>query len=164
MLVGNPVLYDSKEKFVATNDHKDHILTSKNKRKVRKALGIDRNELKDETELEKDTLRFDVDARRLRRAISKEDEEDLIVKRYWIDPDSYKVEKAIIRDLFYNRTLKIDYAKFDEVALMKFPDEAEILLEDDDNATKVKLEFSRVRVNKTLKFPFVIPEKFERIQ
>ena len=164
LLVANPVLYDSKEKFVATKDRKGHILTSKNKRKLRKALGLDRNELKDESELEKDTLQFNVDTRRLRKAMTKEDEEDLIVKRYWVNPNTYKLDKSIIRDLYYNRTFIVDYLKYDKVALMEFPDETEILLEDDDNTTRVKMEHSRVRVNKSLKFPFVIPEKFERIQ
>ncbi|NND77260.1 MAG: DUF4292 domain-containing protein [Flavobacteriales bacterium] len=164
LMVANPVMYDPKEKFVATKDHKDYILTSKNKRKVRKALGLDKNLLKDESETEKDTLRFNVDTRKLRKAITKEDEEDLIVKRYWINPGSYKLDKTIIRDIYYNRTFKVEYLKYDKVALMEFPDETEILLEDDDNTTKVQMEHSRVRVNKSLKFPFVIPEKFERIQ
>ena len=164
LLVANPVFYDAKEKFVATKDRNGHILTSKNKRKVRKALGLDKNLLKEESEIEKDTLQFNVNIRKLRRAITKEDEEDLIVKRYWINPNTFKLDKSIIRDLYYNRTFIVDHLKYDKVALMEFPDETEILLEDDDNTTKVKMEHSRVRVNKSLKFPFVIPEKFERIQ
>ncbi len=164
ILVANPILYDQKEKFVSTNDIDKHILTSKNKRKVRKALGLDRNDLKEENESERDTLNFTVDQRRLRRAIKKEEEEDLIVKRYWINPESYKIEQTLIKDLFYNRTFEITYQEFDEIALMDFPEKSEILLEDDDNRTKVFLDYSRVRVNKSLKFPFSIPDKFERIR
>jgi len=164
ILVANPILYDQKEKFVSTNDIDKHILTSKNKRKVRKALGLDKNNLKEEDQNERDTLNFTVDQRRLRRAIKKEEEEDLIVKRYWINPESYKIEQTLIKDLFYNRTFEIIYKEFDDVALMYFPEKSEILLEDDDNRTKVFLDYSRVRVNKSLKFPFSIPDKFERIQ
>lgn len=164
ILVANPILYDEKEKFVATNVADKHILTTKNKRKVRKALGLDRSDIKEENETEKDTLNFTVDQRLLRKAIKKEEEEDLIVKRYWVNPETFKVEQTLIRDLFYNRTFEIIYSEFDDIALMKFPDKSEILLKDDDNRTEVFLDYSRVRVNKSLKFPFSIPDKFERIQ
>ncbi|MEM7161472.1 MAG: DUF4292 domain-containing protein [Bacteroidota bacterium] len=164
ILVANPIFYDEKEKFVATKDNKGHILTSKNKRNVRKALGLDINDIKEENDLEKDTLNFDVDQRRLRRIIKKEEEENLIVKRYWIHPRTYKIQQTLIKDLYYNRTFELNYTEFDEVALMQFPDKAEFLLKDDDNISKIQLEYSRVRVNKSLKFPFSIPEKFERIQ
>ena len=164
VLVANPIFYDEKEKFVATKDSDSHILTSKNKRNVRRALGLDVNDIKDENELEKDTLNFDVDQRRLRRIIKKEEENELIVKRYWINPNTFKIQQTIITDLFYNRIFQVNYTEFDEVAFMKFPDKAKFLLKDDDNISKIDLDYSRVRVNKSLKFPFSIPEKFERIQ
>lgn len=163
LFVGNPIFYDNKEKFISSKDDKHHILTSKNKKKVRRALGLDRI-LKEETIGEVDSLEYEIDQRRLTRVIRRNEEADLIVKRYWINPESYKIEKSLIHDLSYNRLFEVEYLDFEDVKANLFPSETLVLLKESKKSTSITIENSRIRINKPLNFPFNIPEKFERIK
>ena len=163
LFVGNPIYYDNKEKFISTKGERHHILTSKNKKKVRRALGLDRL-MKEEGGGQADSLEYDINQRKLTRVIKRNEEEDLIVKRYWINPESFKIEKSLIHDLSYNRLVEVECAEFDEIKSVLFPSEIKVLLKDSKDATSVSIENSRIRINKPLNFPFNIPDKFEKIQ
>lgn len=163
LFVGNPIYYDNNEKFISAKDENHHILTSKNKKNLRKALGLDKLK-KEDSPTKVDSLEYDINQKRLRKAIKKNEEEELIVKRYWIDPEVYKIEKSLIHDLSYNRIFEVEYTDFEEVKAMLFPSKTKVLLKESEKYTNISIGNSRIRINKPLNFPFNIPDKFERIQ
>ena len=164
ILIANPIYFNEKDKFVSANDRSHHILTSKNKKNVRRALGMDLVYDKEVPMHLKDSLHLNVDQKRLEKLMEKEEEESLIVKRYWIHPDNYRIEQVLINDLYYNRAIELKYEDYFNVASLAFPKESTITLIENNATTKIQMDCSRVRVNKNLKFPFSIPDKFERIQ
>lgn len=164
LAVGNPILYDPDEKFKGTKDEDGYILTSRSKPKVRKAAGLRLNRKSvEETE---DTLIIEIDERKYDRVMERFDEEDeeLIVKRYWLHAESFKVVRTIISDLLNLRSIEADYTEFMEVEGVLIPNEMSYSIIDLEQDMSFNLEYARVKLDQKTTFPFTIPEKFVLIE
>ncbi len=164
LAVGNPILYDSEEKFKGTKDDDGYILTSRSKPKVRKAAGLRLN--KKSVEEMEDTLIIAIDERKYDRVIERFDDEDqeLIVKRYWIHAENFKVVRTIISDLLNLRSIEADYTGFKEIQGKRVPSEMHYSIIDQDQEITFDMEYARVKLDQKTTFPFSIPEKFVQIE
>jgi hypothetical protein len=164
LAIGNPILYDPEEKFKGTKDDEGYILTSRSKAKVRKITGVKYS--RKNVEAMEDSIVLDVDEKRYDRVIEKmdEDDNDLIMKRYWLGPDNFKVVRIIINDLLNLRSIEADYEKFEEIEGKLVPVHMNYQVVDSTQVANFNMEYTRVKLDKVTTFPFTIPEKFVRIE
>lgn len=164
LAIGNPLLYNNEEKFKGNKDSDGYILTSKSKGKVRRAAGVKLT--RKNAEAMEDTLILDIDEKRYDKVIEKFDEEEdrLIMKRYWIHAESFKVVRSIINDLGNLRSIEADYTEFEEVEDRLVPVKMNYKILDATQSGRFELEYARVKLDRVTTFPFSIPEKFVQIK
>ena len=161
MVIGNPMLYDQEEKFKGNKDNDGYILTSKSKAKVRKAAGMRINK-RDMEDME-DTLIVDIDEKKYDKVMDRfeEDDEILVLKRYWINADNFKVVRTIITDLSNLRSVEADYSSFENVQGQQIAHKMNYRVADSGQDATFTMEYSKVKLDEPTTFPFSIPEKFK---
>ena len=102
-LLGMPIGLDPEDKYKSEREDGQYTLTSKEKRRFRRAaedLAID------------DTLAHDHDMneRRLERTLRKAEKKDAIVFKYWLEPDSFRVTRVLISDLAHDQQADVRYS------------------------------------------------------
>ncbi len=157
LLVGNPVEIDQNEKYSSSVDGLYYLLYTKNKRKIRKSA--------ERSFQKRDSLKIDTSKeRRLQKNIEKYSEDDLIIKRYYIRPGDFRVEKTVIEDILMDRTLQIDYSNFEQLDGKSFPMQIKIVIQSPGETTRFELTYTRIKLNEPQTFPFKVPEKYARIR
>lgn len=153
LLVGNPIEISADEKYNTSVDGLYYVLATKTKRKLRKSI----EPIEDLT----GTSRIGVvQERKLKKAKAKYDDEDLILKRYYIRPGDFKVVRAQIDDIQYGQSLRVEYGNFEEVDGRPFPMKITIGVTAPNQSAKFELQYTRIRVNETQTYPFKIPSKY----
>lgn len=157
LLVGNPVDIQPGEKYSATVEGLYYVIQTKAKRKVKKALDVS---------LKKsggDTLTFS-NPKDYRKATEKLGDEDLILKRYFVRANDFRVVKAYIDDLLYKRTFRIEYDDFIDVNGTAFPQLISILVSTPTESAKFELRYSRINIDEEQTYPFKIPSSYAPIR
>jgi len=153
-LLGLPIGFEPKEKYRSERDNGEYVLTSKEKRRfVRAAEDISPS----------DTLAGDRDMgdRRLERTLRKAEEQEAIVFRYWLEPDSMLVTRVQIADLVRDQVAEIDYLERGGSDQQFMPTKVSITLTEPGRQATAVLELSRIVLAGPLQMNFSIPEKFE---
>lgn len=162
LIVGNPLLYDNTEKFRSTREEGMYVLTSKAKPRVRRAAGmrLSRRSIEETA----DTLMVDLDDKELDRATRNADEEELILKRYYIDATTWKTVRTVVTDLATQRGIEIDYIAFETIEGQVVPKESVYRVVTDQGQSTFEMEYSRIRIDQAYQFPFKVPDKFEPME
>lgn len=159
LLVGNPVDIQPGEKYSAGVEDLYYVIQTKVKRKVRKAMDVRLKKASD------DTLSMEVvKEKQFNKATEKYGDEDLILKRYFVRADDFRVVKAYIDDLLYKRAIRIEYADFMDVNGTSFPHTINIEVSTPTESAKFKLQYSRVKINEPQTYPFKIPSSYSPIR
>lgn len=157
LLTGNPIQIGSDEKYTAGTEGLRYVLSTKAKRKVRKSLT--------KQSFDDGLPGFDVlKERKFEKAVDKYDEDDLIIKRYFVRPGDFKVVLTQIDDVLYKRTLRVHYRDFEDVEGQSFPMNISIEVSSPDQSAKFDLSYSRIRINEPQTYPFKIPAKYTPIR
>lgn len=156
LLVGNPIQITEEEKYVAIVDDLHYVIQTKNPRKVRKAVDLS---LKPSPEDTLDTRI--VKEKKLRKAVEKYSEDDLVIKRYYIRADDFRVEKCIVEDLLTQRSFRVEYDDFELVKGVPFAHEISIFIETPKETGRFELSFSRLKTDEPQSYPFKVPSKYE---
>ncbi|NNC83278.1 MAG: DUF4292 domain-containing protein [Flavobacteriales bacterium] len=163
LAIGNPILYDAEERFKGSKDDDGYVLTSRAKAKIRKVAGL--KYTKKNVEAMEDTVILEVDEKRYDKVMEKyEDDNDLIVKRYWVHAENFKVVRTIINDLLNLRSIQAEYHDFEAVEDQLVPMKMNYVMADTDQQASFVMEYSRVKLDRPTTFPFTIPEKFVKIE
>jgi len=158
LLIGNAVGIDNDEtKFRSEIDEFNYLLISKYRRKVRRAVGVDDRKLNPQ-----DSLTVNPNDPRYQRAVKKSDEEDLIISRYWLDGERYRLVKSIFNDLINQRAVEIEYADFVEETGQFYPSNCRLKVRDPLREQEINFKITKLVIGKTSDFPFEIPSDFER--
>lgn len=158
LLLGNAIGLDREEgKFRSEIDDYNYLLVSKYKRKVRRVVGIDDRRLQPE-----DTIVVNPNDPRYQRTMRRNEDEDLIITRYWLEPENFRLVKSIFNDLTNQRTVEINYSNFAQEELQFYPKECTIKTKTADSDQEINFEILRLATDKTYEFPFEIPEGMER--
>lgn len=158
LLVGNAISLDaSDDKFASRIDERAYLLTSRYNRKLKRMVGSDEKELSPQ-----DSLEVAVPDRRYQRILRRADEEDLLVKRYWIDGDHFRVNKSIFDDLYYQRYIEVDHRDYKDSGGQLYPSKTKVMLTSPDGELTMEMEITRLKRYPSLDFPFDIPEDYER--
>lgn len=157
LLTGNPIQIDPEEKYNSSVDGLNYVLTTKSKRKVRKSVEI--------VEGPFGVPSLDVlKERKFEKAKDKYEQDDLILKRYFIRPGDFVVVRSQIDDILYKRSLRVDYEEFEEVDGQMFPMKITIRASSPNQSAKFDLSYSRIRLNESQSYPFKIPDKYTPIR
>lgn len=152
-LLGLPIGLEPNEKYRSERENGEYVLTSKEKRRfVRAAMDIS----------PRDTLADDRDMgdRRLERTLRKAEEQEAIVFRYWLEPDSFQVTRVQIADLVRDQVAEIQYQERGGADQHYLPTLVSITLTEPGRQATAKLELSRISLEGPLQMNFSVPEKF----
>lgn len=158
LLVGNALdLEKDEEKYKSRIDDQQYVLISKVNRKLKKVVGGDEKDLNPD-----DSVFVDTEQRRYERLRRKADEDELLLKRYWLDGLNYRLEKTIIDDLYYQRSITIEHGDFKAYQEQFYPQTTRLSMRSLDKEQVFEFKISRLKTNKPYDFPFEIPDDFER--
>lgn len=158
ILVGNAVGMDrEQDKFRSEIDNRLYLLKSKYRRRVRRVVGVDDRRLNPN-----DTIVVNPSDPRYQRTIRRKDEEDLIISRYWLEPENFRLVKCVFNDLFNQRTVEIDYSDFTREEDQVYPASCSLRVKDPASEQQVSFRITRIALNKPYDLPFEIPDDFPR--
>lgn len=81
-----------------------------------------------------------------------------------IDPASLKIMHILFRDFEANRTFDADYTEFETIDSMKIAQKITYTVADQRKKAVMNMKFSKVNTQKTLTFPFSIPDDCVPVQ
>jgi len=158
ILLGNAVGLEKDEgKFRSEVDEQKYLLVSKYTRKVKRAVGVNDKDLQPN-----DTIVVNMNDRRVQKAVRKSDDEDLIISRYWLEPDNYRLVKSLFNDIVNMRTVEIEYSDFQNQNEQYYPAICRLSVWDKRQTQEINFEITKINTDKTYDFPFEIPDDFER--
>jgi hypothetical protein len=158
LLVGNPIQILEGEKYQSVVDDLYYVIQTKNPRKVRKAVDLTfKPSMEDSLQIETEIVK----KKKLEKAVEKLEEEDLVIKRFYVRADNFRVEKVIIEDLLTERSFRVEYGDFMDVGGQAFAHEIDIYINTPKESGKFELSYSRVRLNESQSYPFKVPSKYE---
>ncbi len=161
ILLGEPVLLDDDDRWKGEIDSTYYVLKNVPGKKLRKALGITRDE---DFDLPADSLYlyYSVD-RKLGKVLKKQKENDRWLKRYFLD-EQFKLVKMLITDVPNNRLLEISYSDFGIIDSLYLPQHISVNITDTKENTHLDLYYTKLKTEVPESVPFKIPEKYEPIQ
>jgi hypothetical protein len=158
ILVGNAVQLDvDEDRFATRIDERDYVLFSRYNRKLKKVVGNDEKKLSPD-----DTVEVNITDKKYQRIIRRSEEEELMVKRYWISGDHFRVTKTQFDDLYYQQSLLVEHSNFQEDEGQLYPEKTSVTANSPEGTATFKMEVTRIKRYDTLDFPFEIPEDYER--
>ena len=156
-LLGMPIGLDPADKYKSEREDGQYTLTSKEKRRFRRAaedLALD------------DTLAndHDMNERRLERTLRKAEKKDAVVFKYWLEPDSFRVTRVLISDLAHDQQADVRYSSRTTVNGHSLPSVVSLSLSDPARHAEAVFELDRISLDGPLQINFRIPEKFVRME
>lgn len=153
-LLGRPIGLDAEEKYKIDREEGLYVLTSKEKRRFRRAA---------EDLAPDDTLANDRDMkeRRLERTLRRAVIKDAVVFRFWVEPDSFTVTRILITDLAHDQQADVRYIERTVVNGRLLPSHVSLSLSDPARHATGTLRLDRIELDGPLNLPFRVPEKFE---
>lgn len=89
-----------------------------------------------------------------------EDAERIFLQNTLLNPENFKIVQVKLKELTKDsKKLTADYSNFKDIYGQLFPNEVKYLIEADD-AINVKVDYNRITLNESLRFPFNIPSKY----
>ena len=158
LLVGNAIgLEKDEQRFRSEIDDNDYLLISKYRRKVRRVVGVD------DRKLEGDTILVNPDDPRFRRTAKRTDEEDgLIISRYWLEPAGFRLVKSVFNDLLRQRTMEIGYEDFQPDGEQYYPAKCRLVMSSTQVRQEMRYEITKLSSGKPYEFPFDVPDDYVR--
>lgn len=152
-LLGRPIGLDAEEKYKVDREDGHYVLTSREKRRFRRAA---------EDLAPDDTLPHDHDMkeRRLERTLRRAVIKDAVVVRYWVEPESFLVDRVLITDLAHDQQADVRYLERTDVDGHPLPSRISLSLSDATRNASGSLTIDHVELEGPLQLPFKVPEKF----
>lgn len=158
LLVGNPIQILEDEKYRSVVDDLYYVIQTKNPRKVRKAVDLSfKPSMEDTLQIETEVVK----KRKLDKAFKKLEEEDLVIKRFYVRSDNFRVEKVIIEDLLTRRSFIVEYTNFLEVEGYSFAHDITIFIDTPTESAKFDFSYTRIKINPPQTYPFKVPSTYE---
>ncbi len=155
ILLGEPVMLYEDERWKGEIDSSFYVLKNVPGKKLRKALGITRDE---DFDIPADSLYlYTTVNRRLGKVLRKNKENDRFLKRYFLDGE-FRLVKMLLTDVINNRLIEIKYSEFAQIE--------HIIVDITDTAenTHVDLLYTKLKTEVPTSTPFKIPESYEPVK
>ena len=158
---GNPLgLNPQDDKFISQVDGFNYILIEKFPRRVKKLLGgTDERRIALNPE---DSIAVILGDRRANRMMSRTDEDDLVIKRYWFDGVTFMPVIDLFDDLSSGLSLKIKRSGDEGHRQGLLPTKTRIIARGNGVDLDCTFKVRRSRINREYELPFDPPENYER--
>ncbi len=161
VLLGQPVMLNDDERWIGEIDSSFYVLKNVPGKKLRKALGITKDE---DFDVPADSLYlYDFVDKKLQKVIRKNKENDRFLKRYFLD-EQFNLVKILLTDVTNNRLLEINYSDFIPVDSLLLPHAIKFNISDIAEHTRFELTFTKLKAEAPTSISFKIPEKYVPIQ
>ncbi len=161
ILLGEPLLMDDGERWKGEIDSVFYVLKNVPGKKLRKALGITKDEDFDQPA---DSLYlYDSVDRRLGKVLRKNKENDRFLKRYFLDED-FRLVKMLITDVINNRLLEINYSNYGQIDSLYFPQHITVDISDPKEHNHFDLLYTKIKTEAPESISFKIPKSYEAIK
>ncbi len=161
LLLGNPLYFEPEMDYRSRNDDAGYHLSTRNARFLRR---VTTNDWQDDQFISLDTNSSDLKEKKLLRLQNKKDDDELVVRQYWLDYTHGKIVQSIFTDLSSALNLSAHYSGFEEVDGELIPSKISLALGNTKDQATFKLEYSRMKLNATFEMPFSIPEKYDEVR
>ncbi len=133
-LIGNDFSFFENGKFKASIDAMEYRLMTVGRRKLKKYVKSNQEGLK------------------------------IPIQNIWLNAENFKITKVMIKEVKQEgRKLQSFYSNFNTIDDQLFPHHIDFQITS-DSKIDIGIDYSKITVNKALKFPFKVPERFTRIQ
>ncbi|MCX6269764.1 MAG: DUF4292 domain-containing protein [Bacteroidetes bacterium] len=133
LIVGNDLSYYENDKFKVNIDNLKYRLNTIGRRKLKKYV-------RNSTENRK-----------------------VLLQNIWVNPDNGKIEQLNVKELNKeNKKLEARYSDFVTIGNQVIPGRITMEIKAEKNIN-IDIEFSKIKLNEPLNFPFTIPSKYTRI-
>ncbi|MGY8902523.1 MAG: DUF4292 domain-containing protein, partial [Flavobacteriales bacterium] len=158
---GKPLgLSPQEDKFISQVDGVNYILIEKFPRRVKKLLGgTDERGIALNPE---DSIAVILGDRRANRMMSRTDEDDLVIKRYWFDGVTFMPVIDLFDDLSSGLSLKIKRSGDEGHRQGLLPTKTRIIARGNGVDLNCTFKVRRSRINREYELPFDPPENYER--
>lgn len=103
--------------------------------------------------------------RKLKKYVRAHEASEIPIQNTWLDPKTFKIKKVMVKEIRPARSRKLtaEYGNFFVVESQMLPLHMEFNVKANNNVN-VLLDYSRVQLNKDLRFPFRISSKYEEVK
>ncbi len=89
----------------------------------------------------------------------------LFKKSIWIEPENFRISKCTISNILTGKVVgSVEYSDYEEVEGKFFPMKMTVTFEKKDENQVVTFEYSDIKINNELSYPFSIPDKYKRLR
>ena len=161
LFCGSPLaLNKNNDKFISKIDDRNYILIEKFPRRIKKLLGgVDERTVSVNPE---EPITVNMSVRRAERMMSRTDEDDLIIKRYWFEGVSFMPVLDVFNDLSTGLTLKVKRSGDEGHSGGLLPSRVQIIALGNGVDLDCTFSIRRSRVNREYDLPFDPPKDYER--
>ena len=161
LFCGSPLgLNKNNDKFISKVDGRNYILIEKFPRRIKKLLGgLDERTVSINPE---EPITVNMGVRRAERMMSRTDEEDLSIKRYWFEGVSFMPVLDVFNDLSTGLTLKVKRSGDEDHRQGLLPSRVQIIALGNGVDLDCTFSIRRSRVNREYDLPFDPPKDYER--
>jgi len=86
------------------------------------------------------------------------------IQNIWLNSENFKITKVMIKEVKQEgRKLQAFYSDFNNIDGQLFPHHLDFQITS-ESKIDIGIDYSKIIVNKPLKFPFKVPDKFSRVQ
>lgn len=158
ILSGQPMNLDPEtNKFISRVDGSEYALIGKYKRRVKRLVGVQDNDLAPE-----DSLDIQLPMRRYERLRNRAEDEELLIQRHWFDGITFDPVRDQFDDLYYQRSLTLERQRYELTEIGRFPSSTQVTISTTEEFVEMAWEVMRKRFGRPYDFPFEIPEGYEQ--
>ncbi|MCK4662675.1 MAG: DUF4292 domain-containing protein [Bacteroidales bacterium] len=94
---------------------------------------------------------------------NKIDDNSFLLSELHVKPDTYKINEIRFKSENSEQELIVKYKDFDKLDEFIYPKNVDIEVIDDKNIFNLKINYDKINLNRSLKFPFSISKKYTKI-
>ncbi|WP_170152829.1 DUF4292 domain-containing protein [Ulvibacter antarcticus] len=97
------------------------------------------------------------------KILPKQQQAEFIVSLF-LNQENFKVHSESVAQPSKNRLLTVNYGEYQEIDGSFFPSEIKINASENEDKTRIELNYKKIDLNVSINFPFDIPNGYEEIQ
>lgn len=152
LLTGKPFDFNPDDKYKSSNDNSYYLLSLKAKSKFKKTT-----QMVDEDSL----LTIKTKENRYKKVVSKSSDDELMLKRYYLFPESFFLAKQAVNLISQKQAVDIAYNNYQLIdSTYIFALNQTIRIATNEKSSRIDLKFTTISFNEPVNFPFKISKKY----
>jgi len=103
-----------------------------------------------------------VNRHKLKKHVQGNENQKVLVQDIWLEPDSFKISKVLIKQIKENQKLETNYSDFQLTSGGLCPNHVKLDVNADKKILRIDIDFNKININNGVEFPFTIPQKYTR--